>query len=61
MDRAKHKAEELAGKVKEKAGEITGDEHRRHEGQADQAKGNMKQAGDKAKGALDDATDAIKH
>jgi uncharacterized protein YjbJ (UPF0337 family) len=41
------KAEELKGKAKDTAGELSGDEQLQAEGQSDQAKGNMKQAGEK--------------
>jgi len=52
-DRIKHGGEEAAGKVKEAAGAVTGNDRLRAEGQADQAEADVKQAGDKARDALD--------
>ncbi len=49
MDKFKNKAEELGGKGKEQAGQASGDEQLEAEGQADQSKGNVKQAGEKVK------------
>ncbi len=54
LDKAKNKLEEVSGKAKEQAGDATGDESMRNEGQADQAKGNLKQAGEKVKDAFKD-------
>ena len=51
-DKAAHKATEVKGKVKENVGQATGDEELEAEGQTDQAKGNLKQAGDKIKDAF---------
>jgi uncharacterized protein YjbJ (UPF0337 family) len=51
-DKAAHKATELKGKVKEGVGDATGDDELKAEGQVDQAKGNLKQAGDKIKDAF---------
>ena len=51
-DRAAHKATEVKGKVKEGVGQATDDQELEAEGQADQAKGNVKQAGDKIKDAF---------
>ena len=48
-DKIDNKAEELKGKVKEGVGEATDDRDLQTEGQADQAKGNLKQAGEKIK------------
>jgi len=39
----------MKGKAKETAGDATGDEQLQAEGQTDQAKGNVKQAGEKVK------------
>ena len=49
IDKMKNKAEELSGKGKEAAGNATGDRDLQAEGQADQASGNIKQAGEKIK------------
>jgi uncharacterized protein YjbJ (UPF0337 family) len=52
IDKAKDKAEELAGKAKEKLGHATGDTRTENEGRKDQVTGNLKQAGEKAKDAF---------
>ena len=52
-DKAKHAAEEAGGKLKEGAGKLTGNERLEAEGQGDQAKANVKQAGDDVKDAFD--------
>ncbi|MDQ2837363.1 MAG: CsbD family protein [Actinomycetota bacterium] len=54
LDKAKNKAEEVTGKAKEKVGQATGDDKLEAEGNVDQTKGNLKQAGEKVK-------DAFKH
>jgi uncharacterized protein YjbJ (UPF0337 family) len=46
------KMQELKGDAKEKMGDATGNEQLQAEGQADQTKGNLKQAGDKVKDAF---------
>jgi uncharacterized protein YjbJ (UPF0337 family) len=51
-DKIDNKADELKGKVKEGVGDATGDRDLQAEGQADQAKGNLKQAGEKIKDAF---------
>ena len=51
-DKTKNKAQELAGKVKEKTGQATGDRHLQARGKADQAKASLKQAGEKVKDAF---------
>ena len=51
-DKAKNAAEKAAGNVKENVGKATGDESLEAEGQADQAKGNLKDAGEKVKDAF---------
>ena len=53
-DKIENKADVLKGKVKEGVGDATDDRDLQAEGQADQAKGNLKQAGEKVK-------DAFKH
>ena len=47
-------AQDLQGKVKEAAGKLTGDESLERQGKTDQAKSDLKQAGEKIK-------DAFKH
>lgn len=48
-DKIKNAAEELGGKAKETSGRATGDDDRVAEGQADQGKANLKQAGENIK------------
>jgi uncharacterized protein YjbJ (UPF0337 family) len=48
-DKAKNKAEELKGKGKETVGRATDDQELEAEGQTDQTKSNLKQAGEKIK------------
>lgn len=49
IDKAKNKVEELSGQAKETAGDATGNDDLKAQGQADQAKGNLKDAGEKIK------------
>jgi uncharacterized protein YjbJ (UPF0337 family) len=51
-DKAKNKAEEVGGKVKEGVGKATGDRSLENQGKVDQTKGNLKQAGEKVKDAI---------
>lgn len=51
-DKIENKAEELKGRVKEGAGEVTDDPDLEAEGKVDQAKANIKQAAEKAKDAM---------
>jgi uncharacterized protein YjbJ (UPF0337 family) len=51
-DKINNKTEEIAGKVKEGVGDATDDKSMENEGRADQAKGNLKQAGEKVKDAF---------
>ena len=51
-DKAKNKLEELAGKVKEAVGKVTADTSTENEGKRDQAKSNLKDAGEKVKDAF---------
>ena len=51
-DKAQNKGEELGGKTKEAAGKLTDNEQLEAEGKADQAKANLKQAGEEAKDAF---------
>ncbi len=48
-DKIKNKVEELRGKGKEAVGRATDDPDLEAEGRADQARGNIKQAGEKIK------------
>jgi uncharacterized protein YjbJ (UPF0337 family) len=60
IDKAKHKAEEVIGEVKEKVGELTGNEQLEAEGKKDQVTGNAKQAGDSVKDAGSKIADTFK-
>ncbi|WP_309108870.1 CsbD family protein [Arthrobacter sp.] len=51
-DKIENTSEKLGGKGKEAAGEATGDESLKAEGQGDQAKSDLKQAGEKVKDAF---------
>jgi uncharacterized protein YjbJ (UPF0337 family) len=51
-DKAANKAQEMKGRVKKVVGEATGNDDLKAEGQADQVKGNLKQAGEKVKDAF---------
>ncbi|SFR69703.1 CsbD-like [Agromyces sp. CF514] len=53
-DRIKNTAEDLGGKAKEAYGKATGDDEKVAEGKADQAKADLKNAGE-------DVKDAFKH
>jgi uncharacterized protein YjbJ (UPF0337 family) len=51
-DKADNKAEELKGKGKETIGDATDDEDLQAKGRAQEAKGSLKQAGEKVKDAF---------
>jgi uncharacterized protein YjbJ (UPF0337 family) len=51
-DKIKNAAEKAAGKAKEAAGKATGDERLQAEGQADQIKADLKNAGEHIKDAF---------
>ena len=53
-DKIQNAAEKAGGKGKEATGNATGDDRLKAEGQADQSKADLKQAGEKVK-------DAFKH
>ena len=52
VDKAKNKAQNLGGKAKEAVGKVTGDTSTENEGKGDQAKSNLKDAGEKVKDAF---------
>jgi uncharacterized protein YjbJ (UPF0337 family) len=54
VDKAKHAVEDAAGKAKEGIGKVSGDKSTENEGKGDQAKADLKNAGEKVK-------DAFKH
>jgi uncharacterized protein YjbJ (UPF0337 family) len=51
-DKARNKVQNLGGKAKEAAGRATGDRDTEDRGRADQAKSNLKDAGEKIKDAF---------
>ncbi len=51
--KAKDKAQVVEGEVKDKAGEATNDRSLQAEGKSDKVAGNLKQAGENVKDALD--------
>ena len=51
-DKTKNKAQQLGGKAKEAVGKVTGDKDTQNEGKGDQAKSNLKDAGEKVKDAF---------
>ncbi len=53
-DKTRNKVEEIQGDAKEKVGAATGDDELRHQGERDQSKANLKQAGEKVKDAFKD-------
>ncbi|WP_409494099.1 CsbD family protein [Amycolatopsis sp. cmx-11-12] len=59
-DKISNKAEEFGGKAKEAAGDATGNEELRAEGQTDQAKAGLKGAVENVKDAVGDAADKIR-
>jgi uncharacterized protein YjbJ (UPF0337 family) len=52
QDKAKNAAEKATGKIKEHLGEATDDKSLEAEGQNDQAKADLKDAGEKVKDAF---------
>ena len=51
-DKIENKGQDLGGKAKEAYGDATGDEQMQAEGKSDQAKADLKQAGEKVKDAF---------
>ncbi|MBE7187117.1 CsbD family protein [Jatrophihabitans endophyticus] len=51
-DKIKNKIEDAGGKAKEALGDATGDESTKREGQKDQSKADLKDAGEKVKDAF---------
>ena len=51
-EKAQNKADEWKGKAKEAVGNATGNEQWQAEGKVEQAKGSLKQAGEKVKDAF---------
>ena len=55
-DKIANKTETVTGKVKETVGDATGNDNLKAEGQADQASGHLKDAGEKVKDAFHKVT-----
>lgn len=53
--------DKATGKVKQAAGDLTGDKDLKREGKKDEAAGKVKDAIDTAKDKLSDAVDAVKN
>ena len=51
-DKTQNKVEEIRGQAKEGIGKATGDEELERQGRTDQAKSDIKQAGEKVKDAF---------
>ena len=51
-DKASNKIDDVGGKAKEALGKVTGDKSTENEGKVDQAKSNLKDAGEKIKDAF---------
>ena len=54
-DKLRNQSQDLKGKAKESIGRATDDEELEAAGRSDQAKSNLKQAGEKVKDAIKDA------
>ena len=51
-DKMNNKAQEMRGRIKRNAGQVTGDRRLEAEGRAEERSGNLRQAGEKIKEAL---------
>jgi uncharacterized protein YjbJ (UPF0337 family) len=51
-DKTNNKIEDIQGQAKEKVGQATGDDELRRQGERDQSKADLKQAGEKVKDAF---------
>lgn len=64
FDKAKHQAQQMAGKAKETVGQTLGNENMENAGKRDQAEGGLKETGQEAKdrvaGAAEEAKDKFK-
>ncbi len=59
-DHAKNAAEKLGGKIKEGAGKVTDNEKLENEGRMDQAKADLKEAGENLKDDVKKAGENVK-
>ncbi len=53
--------DDMKGRIKEAAGDLTNDDDLKREGQADQAGAKVKDAAEKLKDKIGDAVDAVKN
>ena len=60
MNDAPRNTDDAKGRVKEAAGNLTGDEDLKDEGKTDQAVGKVKDVADSAKDKVDDAVDGVR-
>ncbi|WP_330180414.1 CsbD family protein [Nocardia sp. NBC_01503] len=60
-DKISNKAEELGGKAKEAAGNLTDDDNLRAEGKADQVESGLKGAMENVKDAVEEGVDKVKN
>jgi len=59
VDKARNTAEDALGKAKETVGDAVGNESLEHEGQKEQSKSDMKDAGENVKDAGKNVKDAV--
>lgn len=59
-DKAKNKIQDLGGQAKEALGKVTGDKSTEHEGQREQTKSHLKDAGEKLKEAGEKVIDVFR-
>ena len=59
-DKTKNKIQDLGGQAKEALGKVTGDKSTEHEGQREQTKSHLKDAGEKLKEAGEKIIDVFR-
>jgi uncharacterized protein YjbJ (UPF0337 family) len=59
MDKAKNKFQDVSGQAKEALGKVTGDKSTEREGEHEQMKSHLKDAGEKLKEAADKVVEAF--
>lgn len=60
MNDAPNNSDDAKGRVKEAAGNLTGDDDLKREGKGDQAAGKVKDVADSAKDKVDDGVDKVR-
>ena len=60
MNDTPRNTDDAKGRVKEAAGDLTGDEETKREGKADQAAGKVKDVAGSAKDKVEDAVDGVR-